>query len=50
MMECRILTGKGKKMCHKEKALQLFSEGYLCSQPVLAAYAEEYKLSVEQAL
>ena len=37
-------------MNKKEKAVRLFAEGYLCSQSVLAAYAEEYGLTEEQAL
>ena len=37
-------------MSHKEKALQLFSDGYLCSQSVLGAFAEEYKLPIWLAL
>ena len=37
-------------MGHKERAVQYYEDGYLCSQSVLAAYAEEYGLSKEQAL
>ena len=37
-------------MGHKERAVQYYEDGYLCSQSVLAAYAEEYGLSEEQAL
>ena len=37
-------------MTHKEKAVQYYQDGYLCSQSVLAAYAEEYGLTKEQAL
>ena len=37
-------------MTHKEKAVQYYQDGYLCSQSVLAAYAEEYGLTEEQAL
>ena len=37
-------------MNKKEKAIRLFSEGYLCSQSVLAAYAEEYGMTEDQAL
>lgn len=37
-------------MSHKEKALHLFSDGYLCSQSVLGAFAEEYKLPIWLAL
>lgn len=33
-----------------EKAVALFKEGYNCSQSVVAAYAEEYGLTREQAL
>ena len=35
---------------HKEKALRYYENGYLCSQAVLAAFAEEYGLSEAQAL
>ena len=37
-------------MTHEEKAVQYYENGYLCSQSVLAAYAEEYGLMEEQAL
>ena len=37
-------------MTHKEKAVQYYQDGYLCSQSVLAAYAEEYGLTEELAL
>ena len=37
-------------MIHKEKAVQYYQDGYLCSQSVLAAYAEEYGLTEELAL
>ena len=37
-------------MTHEEKAVQYYEGGYLCSQAVLAAYAEEYGLTEEQAL
>lgn len=37
-------------MTHKERAVQLFEDGYLCSQSVLAAFAEECGLSEKQAL
>ena len=33
-----------------EKAVALFKEGYNCSQSVVAAYAEDYGLTREQAL
>lgn len=33
-----------------EKAIELFKEGYNCSQSVVAAYAEEYGYTREQAL
>lgn len=33
-----------------EKAVKLFKEGYNCSQSVVAAYAEDYGLTKEQAL
>ena len=37
-------------MTHKEKAVQYYQDGYLCSQSVLAAYAEEYGLTEVLAL
>lgn len=37
-------------MTHKEKAVQYYQDGYLCSQSVLATYAEEYGLTEELAL
>lgn len=37
-------------MTHKEKALKLFNKKNLCSQAVLAAFAEECGLTEEQAL
>ena len=37
-------------MTHKEKALALFEKKFLCSQAVLAAFAEECGLTEEQAL
>jgi len=37
-------------MTHKEKAVQYYQDGYLCSQSVLVAYAEEYGLTEELAL
>ena len=37
-------------MTHEEKVVQYYDGGYLCSQAVLAAYAEEYGLTEEQAL
>ena len=37
-------------MTHEEKAVHYYENGYLCSQSVLAAYAEEYGLTEEQAL
>ncbi len=37
-------------MTHKEKALKLFNQKNLCSQAVLAAFAEECGLTEEQAL
>ncbi len=37
-------------MTHKEKAVQYYQDGYLCSQSVLAAYAEEYGLTEELAM
>ncbi len=42
---------KGRReMTHKEKALALFGQRYLCSQAVLAAFAEECGLTEKQAL
>ncbi len=37
-------------MSHKEKALELFNKGFLCSQAVLAAFAGECGLTEKQAL
>ena len=37
-------------MTHKEKAVHYYQDGYLCSQSVLAAYAEEYGLTEELAM
>ncbi len=37
-------------MSHIEKAIQLFSEKFHCSQAVLAAFAEELGITEEQAL
>ena len=37
-------------MTHKEKAVQYYQDGYLCSQSVLTAYAEEYGLTEELAM
>lgn len=39
-----------EEMTHAEKAKQLYEEGFLCSQAVLAAFAEELGLSEQQAL
>jgi len=36
--------------CCADKAVQLFEEGYNCSQSVFAAFAERYGISREQAL
>lgn len=36
-------------MNHVEEAVQLFEEGYMCSQAVLAVFCEEFGLSKEQA-
>lgn len=33
-----------------EKAIELFKEGYNCSQSVVAAFADMYGLTPEQAL
>ena len=37
-------------MTHKEKAMKIFFEKFNCSQAVLGAYAEEYGLTVDQAM
>ncbi len=37
-------------MTHKEKATKIFYEEFNCSQAVLGAYAEEYGLTVDQAM
>lgn len=37
-------------MTHAEKAKRLYEQGFLCSQAVLAAFAEELGLSEPQAL
>ena len=37
-------------MDQKEKAVWYYENGYLCSQAVLAAYADRYGLTEEQAL
>lgn len=37
-------------MTHKEKALELFAQGFHCSQAVLGAFAQELGLTEEQAL
>ena len=37
-------------MTHEEKALSYFQDKFHCSQSVLAAYAEEFGLTEEQAL
>ena len=37
-------------MTHKEKAMKIFYEKFNCSQAVLGAYAEEYGLTVDQAM
>ncbi len=37
-------------MTHKEKALDLFSKRYMCSQAVLAAFAEKCGIPEKQAL
>lgn len=39
-----------EKITNAEKAEMLYSQGYLCSQAVLAAFAEELGLSEETAL
>ena len=48
-MKTEMSDSQNKKR-HKEKALQLFSEHFHCSQSVLAAFAEECGLTEEQAL
>jgi len=37
-------------MTHTEKALKYFSDKFHCSQAVLAAFADEFRLTEEQAL
>ena len=37
-------------MTQEEKAVRYYENGYLCSQAVLAAYAEKYGLTEKQAL
>ena len=37
-------------MTHKEKAMKIFYEKFNCSQAVLGAYADEYGLTVDQAM
>lgn len=37
-------------MTHKETALKYFNDSFHCSQSVLAAYADECNLTIEQAL
>lgn len=37
-------------MKHIENAVNLFEEGYVCSQAVFAAYSEEFDVPMEQAL
>ena len=37
-------------MTHKEKAMKIFYEKFNCSQAVLGAYAEEYGLTIDQAM
>ena len=37
-------------MTHRDKAVEIYNSGYLCTQAVLAAYAEQYGLTEEQAL
>ena len=39
-----------EKITHAEKAKKLYEQGFLCSQAVLAAFAEELELSEQQAL
>jgi C_GCAxxG_C_C family probable redox protein len=50
----RLLTGKLKRrnnsMDNAERAAAYFSQGFNCSQSVLAAYAEQFALNQEQAL
>jgi len=37
-------------MTRPEKAVQIFNDGYSCSQAVLAAYADDYGLDLDMAL
>ena len=37
-------------MTRIEDAVQLFEDGYVCSQAVFAAFSEDFGLSKEQAL
>ena len=37
-------------MSYIDDAVQLFEEGYMCSQAVFAAFSEEFDLPKEQAL
>ena len=37
-------------MTHKEKAMKIFYEKFNCSQAVLGAYAEDYGLTIDQAM
>ena len=37
-------------MTHKEKAMKIFYEKFNCSQAVLGAYADDYGLTVDQAM
>ncbi|SFU92502.1 C-GCAxxG-C-C family (seleno)protein [Butyrivibrio sp. INlla21] len=37
-------------MTHKEKAMKIFYEKFKCSQAVLGAYAEDYGLTIDQAM
>lgn len=39
-----------EKMTHADTAKKLYEQGFLCSQAVLAAFAEELGLDVQQAL
>ncbi|MFU0832399.1 MAG: C_GCAxxG_C_C family protein [Oscillospiraceae bacterium] len=41
---------KSKCVSHRERAMQLFEQGYNCSQSVFAAFSEELGLDVQTAL
>lgn len=39
-----------KKLCHSEKAEEIFKSGYNCAQAVVAAFADDYGLDEAMAL